>query len=307
MNQADYFWQIYLELEKETLEICKSIYIDDTQENVYSPKNADLILRINVVIESIAKELFLKEGGVRPDEDVDFFYDTVCIKFLEDKWTLSKKKIRIINTNIDLSEPKRILTPLNKASGRGTSGPKWKRDYQAIKHDRFNSIKKATVKNVLDSLAALFILNLYNRNLSLKLDNVLSKQNIDLSMGSNLFMAILFSDTSSNFELLKENKEQVEESIFIKHFDIEAIRKYKEQEKIYNEQRIRKVAESLSTDQEIVKQLIKGMTQDELQEEIKKRFYKNFKEDLIRSNLLQEVAKLPLIIELNKNQFAESK
>lgn len=81
MNQADYFWQIYLELEKETLEICKSIYIDDTQENVYSPKNADLILRINVVIESIAKELFLKEGGIRPDEDKDFFYDTVCIKF----------------------------------------------------------------------------------------------------------------------------------------------------------------------------------------------------------------------------------
>lgn len=224
-------------------------------------------------------------------------------KFLEDKWTLSKKKIRIINTNIDLSEPKRILAPLNKAFQRG--GPKWKRDYQAIKHDRFNSIKKASVKNVLDSLAALFILNLYNRNLSFKLDNILSKENIDLSLGSNLFMILLFSDTSSNLELLKGNNEQLQECIFIKHFDIEAIRKYKEQEKIYNEQRIRSIAESLSNDKEIVKQIQKGMTQEELQEELKKRFYKNFKEDLIKSSLLHEVAKLPLVIELNKNQFSE--
>lgn len=54
-----------------------------------------------------------------------------------------------------------ILKPLHKSDKRGTSGSKWKQAYQAIKHDRTNNLKVATVENLLNALGALYILNQY--------------------------------------------------------------------------------------------------------------------------------------------------
>ncbi len=92
------------------------------------------------------------------------YFDTDCLELLENSWHLSKKKLAISAVNFFLSDDQRIITPLRKANKRGTSGAKWKQAYQALKHDRINSLKQATIKNLIDALGALYILNLYYKD-----------------------------------------------------------------------------------------------------------------------------------------------
>ena len=64
----------------------------------------------------------------------------------------------ISDSNVYLQNPSNItLTPLHKAHKRGMSGSKWKQAHQAVKHDRRNSLKKATIGNLIQALGALFI------------------------------------------------------------------------------------------------------------------------------------------------------
>lgn len=81
-------------------------------------------------------------------------------------------------------DEKKILRPLKEAHKR--SGTYWEKAYQAVKHDRYESLKYGNVKALLNSLAALYLLNLYYRNDSWDIKyNELSKQ--DFSMGSSIF------------------------------------------------------------------------------------------------------------------------
>ena len=62
MEKKEIFWQTYLNLEKELLEVAKYIYItdeiNDNQLKVYSPHLADLLVRTCIEIEALSKELY---------------------------------------------------------------------------------------------------------------------------------------------------------------------------------------------------------------------------------------------------------
>lgn len=121
----------------------------------------------------------------------DLYFDTDCLALLEQKWNLSHKQISVSAINIYFTEEKNTtLTPLHKAFKRGTSGSKWKQAYQAVKHDRKSSLKKATLENLLHALGALYILNLYNRDERTDIGRVyLNDHNFDNRAGSELFSA----------------------------------------------------------------------------------------------------------------------
>lgn len=130
MNQL--YWHVYLNLEKEFLRLADTIYVNDNQQEVYSMKVADLLIRTVIEIESLAKELYLNNGGpVVPDEEM--FFDTVCIKHLDNLWNLDKKLVLVVSPSIyfDKDENK-VLTPLHKATKRGSSSADWNKAYQAI-------------------------------------------------------------------------------------------------------------------------------------------------------------------------------
>lgn len=78
----------------------------------------------------------------------------------------------------------RILKPLKEAHKR--QGTYWEKAYQAVKHDRYASLYKGTVKAFIHALAALYLLNIYYRN-----DSWITKyQDItkdDYSLGSTIF------------------------------------------------------------------------------------------------------------------------
>lgn len=187
MNKTSLYWQVYLNLEKEVLALADTIYINDAQQEVFSMRIADLLIRTVIEIEAIAKELYLSNGGaVMSDEDM--YFDTVCMAHLNELWDLDKKVVQVVSPNIYFEiEENKVLRPLHKAHKRGSSSADWNKAYQAVKHNRVKELSKGNIRNLLHGLAALFILNLYYRDEKYTSLSNQDKSNVSSSFGSKLF------------------------------------------------------------------------------------------------------------------------
>ena len=192
------YWPVYKNIEKEIVELSNHIHFDDTQVCVYSVKISELLIRCAVEIEAIAKDLYKQNGGKyytdtengrkrdyllnlddngqelpdAPKNRRDLFFDTDCIAYLENIWSLSKKKVLVSASNFYFNLPEhKILTPLKKANKRGTSSSDWLKAYQAVKHNRSEDLKEGNIKHLLRAAAGLFLLNLYYKDDIFELSN----------------------------------------------------------------------------------------------------------------------------------------
>ncbi len=229
MSEPNLYWPVYKNLEREFLKLAEYVHISDDQMEIYSMHIADLIVRCSIEIEALAKQLYSRLGGNMSPVDVDgnirdLYFDTDCLELLEQKWKISKKKIAVSAVNIFLTDVgNTIITPLNKSNRRGTSGSKWKQAYQAIKHDRHKCIKRATLKNLLHALGALYILNLFYKNERTDIGRVyLSDYSFDNRAGSDLFSAFTYSATSLSMSNHMDDScinpslnEKIDDAIFI--------------------------------------------------------------------------------------------
>ena len=64
---------------------------------------------------------------------------------------------------------------------------KWKCAYQAVKHSRNDNLEKGNLENFIHSLAALYLLNLYYKDLSIEIGNDDKGATIDKTCGSMVF------------------------------------------------------------------------------------------------------------------------
>lgn len=185
MNKSNVFWQAYLNLENELIEVSKYIFFTEKQLDTFSPYIAELLVQCCVQIESIAKELYFGIEGDQRRGDTSLLFDTDCLKSIDIKWKTHDKIVMVVAPFFNFTKQEnKELTPLKKAHNRG--GTYWERHYQAVKHDRYNSLHLGNVKAVIHALAALYLLNLYLRNDSWKVTyNDISK--IDYSVGSKIF------------------------------------------------------------------------------------------------------------------------
>lgn len=203
MSELNLYWPVYKNLEKEVLKIADYIHFSDDQTKVYSIHIADLIVRCSIEIESISKELYLKlDGNENPINDDgskrDLYFDTDCLELLERNWKLSKKQVMISATTFYfVDEKNKVLSPLYKANKRGSSGSKWKQAYQAVKHSRKVSLKKATIENLLHAMGSLYILNLYYRDEIFDIGRVyMGTSEFDNCVGSDIFSVFTFNATT---------------------------------------------------------------------------------------------------------------
>ena len=155
---------------------------------------ADLIMRIVVEIEALSKELYKINGGpdVFDDENNprELFFDTDCINYLNDIWGICNRDIIVSCISFNFTNEKnRILKPLKKANKRGSSSAKWNKAYQAVKHDRRNNLSKGNIENLICGLGALYILNIYYRDVVLNDKNDETFENFDNRFGSDIFAA----------------------------------------------------------------------------------------------------------------------
>lgn len=201
MSIPNLYWPVYMNLERDFLELAEYIHFSDNQLNVYSMHIGDLIIRCAIEIEAISKELYeLLGGNMTPVDNNgnvrDIYFDTDCLDLLEKTWLISKKEITVSATNFYFVNPNnRILTPLVKCNMRGKG--KWKCAYQAIKHNRIKSLKKATIENLLYAMGALYILNLYYKDERIDIGRVyLSDHDFDSRVSSNIFSAGCYDATT---------------------------------------------------------------------------------------------------------------
>lgn len=201
MKKADIFWQTYLNLEREALEVSKYIFFTDevlenrngsiitqsrdTQLMVFSPYIADLLVRCCVQIEAISKELYFDYGGTKARGDSSIKFDEDCLKLIDKRWQTHTKTVMIVAPSFNFTKDEnRILKPLNNA--HKPKGTYWEKSYQAVKHDRYASLHKGNVKAFLHALAALYLLNIYYRNISwITSYQAISKG--DYCLGSTIF------------------------------------------------------------------------------------------------------------------------
>ncbi len=201
MKKSDIFWQTYLNLEKEAIEVSKYIFFTDEvlvngkggivaqscnkQLETFSPHIADLLVRCCVQIEAISKELYFDNGGTKARGDSSILFDEDCLKLIDIKWQTHNKTVMVVAPFFNfVKDENRILKPLKEAHKR--QGTYWEKAYQAVKHDRYSSLHKGNVKAFIHALAALYLLNLYYRN-----DSWVTKyqdiSKLDYSMGSAIF------------------------------------------------------------------------------------------------------------------------
>ena len=198
----DIFWQTYLNLEDEIVDLSKRVYVTDIkryvdknnnikeeiQENqllVYSPLIADLIIRISVEIETISKELYFINGGIKKRGDKNLKFDFDCIKLLKDIYGIDKKVVNVTCSYFDLHDSKNtIFIPLKNADK--SSSTNWGDAYQSLKHDRYNSLYKGNVKALIEAASALFLLNIYLKNeiINISYDKI---NTLDMRFGSRIF------------------------------------------------------------------------------------------------------------------------
>ena len=152
---------------------------------------------------------------------------------LEQSWNIGKKQIAVSSINFHFTDEKnRVLTPLHKANKRGTSGSKWKQAYQAVKHDRRNSLKKGNIENLLNALGALFILNVYYRDESFSLGRIFSADSFDSRLGSGIFSVfvahaekISIGNDVSDDNIESAVKNELDHSIYVQKYKDESFRK----------------------------------------------------------------------------------
>lgn len=201
MDKSDIYWQTYLNLESSLIHLSRQILITDVSQTninggvanknwrdqlcVFSPYIADLLVTCCVQVEAISKELYFAHGGDKERDSAQIFFDEDCIGLVNRKWDAGKKIVNVTSPMFYLvKEENKSLRPLNKAERR--KGAYWEKAYQAVKHDRFESMPMGNVKALIQAMAALYLLNIYYRN-EAWLTSINNVKNFDYSMGSAIF------------------------------------------------------------------------------------------------------------------------
>lgn len=158
-KQAFYkqYWNYYLVLEQDFLSVEPYVAIDPINFSTYSVQFLKLYQTICSEIDVVAKCLCNKlDTSSRPDNITG--YQQCITSSLPD---LSDSKVTVMNYDISLS-------PWNSWSSAEIQTPEWWKKYNKVKHNRTtistNSgeqyYKSANLENVLNALAALFILEM---------------------------------------------------------------------------------------------------------------------------------------------------
>lgn len=110
------------------------------------------------------------------------------MRLIDKTWNAGKKVVNVVSPIFYLTkEDSKVLRPLKNSGKR--QGTYWGRAYQAVKHDRYESMPNGNIKALLGAMAALYLLNIYYRNDSwLTKNSDINSQN--WSMGSTVFFSI---------------------------------------------------------------------------------------------------------------------
>lgn len=312
MDKTNFYWQVYKNLEREFLSLAEVIHIDDHQlENVYSMHIADLLMHTSVEIESLSKHLYMQYGGKKTDP-TKMYFDTDCIAYLNSLWNLESKVVLVVSSILFLEKDENlILTPLKYAQYKQPQSAEWEKAYQSVKHDRAESLKDwGKLIYLLHSLAALYVLNVYNRDAYYSNLSDFKGSNIDWGLGSELFSVKVSPETEDHsIRTGYQKKADYDECIYItKHTD-ESNQVLKDiLETIDKETNVKGLALLLrkaGIEKLIQFDALEPEVKQKLVDSIKETKNKVYKENLLKHSKEMKKAVNEMVIEavLNKNQY----
>lgn len=158
MNKEEFlskYWDYYLMLEQKVMALKNYIEFEEENFECYSNEITSLILNICSELDIVFK--LVTNSSKSSIED----YKTIILN--DDFYS------NMLNEQITLLTCRDILI-LPFSSICNNESPSWWKDYNSIKHNRVNNsnYKKSNMKNLLNSLGGLYILEIYyfNKNYS---------------------------------------------------------------------------------------------------------------------------------------------
>lgn len=170
MYESGYSLNMFRILETDLIDFLNYIpidyYIGDERKEIYSPKLAELLIRIGSQVDiffrhyDVVHNIFKK---FHPNKRFDIANFTIeNYRDIERDGTkiLSNEKIILLSTN-ELIKPFEFW--IDKRY------PLWWNAYNNVKHQGFKNKKEGNLFNVIESLSALFLINCINKETTLKL------------------------------------------------------------------------------------------------------------------------------------------
>jgi len=284
------YWGVYKNLEYDFLKLMNFIHIDDKQLFVYSSKIVELILRSAIEIESITKDLYSLNGGIK----IDYLkYDEDCLKHLNKKWNLEYKIVNI--SCLNCFQTIRTLQPFLKnelrSKGKGNTYS-WNNAYQNIKHNRVEALKSfGNIKYLFEIMSALFMLNIYYKNDIFELNKDDKGTNFPLNLGSELFSIKLHRWKGSEERLYLKNDDFQESIYFIKGTNVS----HQKQQQISKDFEIERI-EILKNNNNIIQYFKNNPLNDEPLDFIKLR-------DIVGHNNMQNILSISYLKALKKHNI----
>lgn len=161
ISNSNPFWLHYLSLEKSLLEISEYIAITKDNYQCYSFKNMQLFYAVCSEIDSIFKHIRRNLGLEVTGKGNINIEDNITM--LDDSFPVVRDTLVVTNINgctLEIQPFKRLFADYIDKAKVQKKEKSWWQQYNAVKHQRLNNFDKANLKNILESLSALHILNL---------------------------------------------------------------------------------------------------------------------------------------------------
>jgi hypothetical protein len=150
------YWHYLLMLERDFNNTLQYVHLDDKNLNTYSLEFSKQLINISTEFETIAKML-CKEINGNTAGNISQYKETIIHKF---------PKIWSTPVYIDKYNQMEFYPLKNWKEKGGKLG--WWTAYNNIKHERHKYFREANLKNVLDSLGSLLIIETYLYKISFK-------------------------------------------------------------------------------------------------------------------------------------------
>lgn len=140
-------WNYFLVLEADLLEVSRFIEFTEDNSDSYSIENARLILLACSEIDKLCNKLCSNFSKRKKNKNITFYRET-----------LNKHIPHVAYMKVEV--PRYGLKVIPFDNWQEKSSPNFWKAYNQVKHD-ITKHKAAKLKNAINSIAALFVLNLY--------------------------------------------------------------------------------------------------------------------------------------------------
>ena len=162
ISSSNAFWLHYLSLEQSILEISEYISINKDNFQCYSFKNMQLFFAVCSEIDSIFKHIQRNiYSDITDGKNLNIVKNIAMLREVFPIVSETRITTNINGSVIEFKPFQKLFSDYMQKNSKNKEKPSsWWQQYNDVKHQRLDNFNKANLKNLLESLSALHILNL---------------------------------------------------------------------------------------------------------------------------------------------------